>query len=188
MDHTVRVWNLLTGQCAHTLIGHTSLVGLLGLSPSSLVSAAADSTLRIWDPATGDLRHSLNGHTGAITCFQHDEFKVLSGSDGTLKMWDIRDGQPVRDLLTGVVGVWQVVFKGQWCVAASNRGDQTMLDVWNFGSELPDEDWVGETPSGMYDEGSDDIDGEDEDDGGHISPYREDSARARPSPRGESSK
>jgi WD40 repeat protein len=33
---------------------HT-LVGLLGLSPSYLVSAAADSTLRIWDPDTGEL-------------------------------------------------------------------------------------------------------------------------------------
>lgn len=33
MDGTVRVWNLSTGQCAHTLTGHTSLVGLLGLSP-----------------------------------------------------------------------------------------------------------------------------------------------------------
>jgi F-box and WD-40 domain protein CDC4 len=132
-------------------------VGLLGLSPSSLVSAAADSTLRIWDPATGQLRHALSGHTGAITCFQHDEFKVLSGSDGTLKMWDVRDGQPVRDLLTGVVGVWQVVFEGRWCVAASNRNEQTMLDVWDFGAEHDDEDgdgWVGETPSGLYDEES----------------------------------
>jgi F-box and WD-40 domain protein CDC4 len=158
MDGTVRIWNLNNGQCQHTLIGHTSLVGLLGLSPSSLVSAAADSTLRIWDPATGELRHALSGHTGAITCFQHDEFKVLSGSDGTLKMWDVRDGQQVRDLLTGVVGVWQVVFEGRWCVAASNRNDQTMLDVWDFGAEHDDEDsdgWVGETPSGLYDEESD---------------------------------
>jgi F-box and WD-40 domain protein CDC4 len=133
MDGTVRIWNLQTGQCQHSLVGHTSLVGLLGLSPSSLVSAAADSTLRIWDPDTGELRHSLSGHTGAITCFQHDEFKVLSGSDGTLKMWDIRDGSSVRDLLTGIIGVWQVVFEGRWCVAASNRNDQTWLDVWKMG-------------------------------------------------------
>ena len=53
MDGTVRVWNLSTGQCQHILAGHTSLVGLLGLSPSYLVSAAADSTLRVWDPDTG---------------------------------------------------------------------------------------------------------------------------------------
>jgi hypothetical protein len=151
MDGTVRVWNLVDGQCQHTLTGHTSLVGLLGLSPSYLVSAAADSTLRIWDPETGELRHTLAAHTGAITCFQHDEFKVLSGSDGNLKMWNIRDGSVVRDLLTGITGVWQVVFEGRWCVAASNRNDVTVLDVWDFGLEV-DDDWIGEPPNGVYDD------------------------------------
>jgi len=162
MDSTVRVWNLLTGQCQYTLTGHTSLVGLLGLSPSYLVSAAADSTLRIWDPDTGELRNTLAAHTGAITCFQHDEFKVLSGSDGTLKMWNVRDGTVVRDLLTGITGVWQVVFEGRWCVAASNRNDSTVLDVWDFGND-EDEDWVGEPPGGIYDDDTEDEEEEDVD-------------------------
>ncbi|KAG6816696.1 hypothetical protein H0H87_003784 [Tephrocybe sp. NHM501043] len=151
MDGSVRVWNLHTGQLIHVLAGHTSLVGLLGMSPSHLVSAAADSTLRIWHPDTGELRHTLAAHTGAITCFQHDEFKVLSGSDGNLKMWDMRDGSVVRDLLTGITGVWQVVFEGRWCVAASNRSDATVLDVWDFGRE-EDGEWVGEPAGGVYDE------------------------------------
>ena len=142
-------------------MGHASLVGLLGLSPSYLVSAAADSTLRVWDPDSGDLRHILSAHTGAITCFQHDEFKVLSGSDGTLKMWDIRDGSIVRDLLTGIIGVWQVVFEGRWCVAASNRMDSTMLDVWDFGNGEEDDEWLGEPAGGCYDD--DETDDEDED-------------------------
>ncbi|KAF6763808.1 WD40 repeat-like protein [Ephemerocybe angulata] len=164
MDGTVRVWNLQNGECQHTLSGHTSLVGLLGLSPSHLVSAAADSTLRIWDPDSGELKHTLAAHTGAITCFQHDEFKVLSGSDGNLKMWNIRDGTVVRDLLTGITGVWQVVFEGRWCVAASNRQDTTVLDVWDFGTD-EDEDWVGEPPNGIYDD-EEFSDEEEEDDEG----------------------
>ncbi|KAJ3725123.1 WD40-repeat-containing domain protein [Lentinula raphanica] len=215
MDGTVRLWSITTGDCLHILSGHTSLVGLLGLSPSFLVSAAADSTLRVWDarlPTKNDassyrglasgtnssdlLRGVMTGHTGAITCFQHDEWKVVSGSDGTLKVWDLRDlnypntpasssllpgtgatgwgaagagagwgpagfvafpgaamglgGPPagpaigagvipgggsvpvVRDLLTGITGVWQVAFEGRWCVSASNRNDMTVLDVWDF--------------------------------------------------------
>lgn len=173
MDGTVRVWDLNTGTERFMLTGHTSLVGLLGLSASHLVSAAADSTLRIWDPDTGEMKHTLAAHNGAITCFQHDEFKVLSGSDGTLKMWDIRDGSVVRDLLTGIVGVWQVVFEGRWCVAASNRQDATVLDVWDFGTEVIDNedgtkgsrevsDWVGEPPNGFYEDTTDDEDEEEE--------------------------
>lgn len=168
MDGTVRIWNLKTGQGIHVLHGHTSLVGLLGLSPNYLVSAAADSTLRVWDPSTGQLRHTLAAHTGAITCFQHDEFKVLSGSDGTLKMWDIRDGSVVRDLLTGITGVWQVVFDGRWCVAASNRLDVTYLDVWDFGGDDNDQDWVGEVSSLSDEEGENSDDTMEDDDEGAL--------------------
>ncbi|CAE6484306.1 unnamed protein product, partial [Rhizoctonia solani] len=144
MDGTVRIWSLTTGQTLRTLTGHSSLVDLLGLSPTHLVSASADSTLRIWDPATGALQHTLSAHAGAITCFQHDEFKVLSGPDGTLKMWDVREGTIVRDMLTGITGVWQVVFEGRWCVAASDRQGQTYLDVWDFGSEDPEKELEAE--------------------------------------------
>ena len=169
MDGTVRVWDLSTGTERFKLAGHTSLVGLLGISPSYLASASADSTLRTWDPDTGEMKNSLSAHPGAVTCFQHDEFKVLGGSDGILKMWDIRNGSAVRDLLTGIVGVWQVAFEGRWCVAASNRQDATVLNVWDFGTEeIENEDgtkelrevydWVGEPPSGFYEDATDDED------------------------------
>lgn len=134
MDGTVRLWSTVTGECKATLEGHTSLVGLLGLSYRHLVSAAADTTLRIWDPSTGACRHVLRAHSGAITCFQHDEYKVISGSDGTLKMWDVTDGSHTRDLLTGLTGVWQVSFNERFCVAAVQRNQRSEFDILDFGS------------------------------------------------------
>lgn len=147
MDGTVRIWNLTAGQCQHTLTGHTSLVGLLSLSPSTLVSASADSTLRIWDPQTGALRHTLHGHTGTITCMHHDEVKVLSGSDGTLTLWDVRNGTRVCDLLSGVIGVWAVAVEGRWCVAASCVGNQTVLNLLDLGAGDDGERWVDKSSS-----------------------------------------
>lgn len=123
---TVKVWDLLHGTCLATLEGHGSLVGLLCISPNNLVSAAADSTIKIWDATTLACKHTLTAHQGAITCFQHDETKIISGSEGTLKMWDVRDGSFVRDLVTGVQGVWQVAFSGRHLVSASNRGGMTV--------------------------------------------------------------
>ncbi|KAF1834338.1 WD40 repeat-like protein [Decorospora gaudefroyi] len=134
MDYMVKVWSLETGACIFTLEGHTSLVGLLDLSHERLVSAAADSTLRIWDPENGQCKSRLCAHTGAITCFQHDGQKVISGSDRTLKMWNVKTGEFVKDLLTDLSGVWQVKFNERRCVAAVQRNSMTYIEVLDFGA------------------------------------------------------
>ncbi|GAB5593676.1 SCF ubiquitin ligase complex subunit cdc4 [Umbelopsis nana] len=125
MDSTVRIWSLDDG--------HSILVGLLHLTPNHLVSAAADSTLRIWSTETGICEHVLSGHQGAITCFQHDGHKVVSGSEGGLKLWDIKSGQLIRDLITNVTGVWRVAFDERRCVAAVHRNNVTWFEVLDYG-------------------------------------------------------
>lgn len=129
MDNLVKVWSLDTGTVLYNLDGHSSLVGLLDLQRNRLVSAAADSTLRIWDPDTGQCKSVLSAHTGAITCFQHDGYKVISGSDRNLKMWDVKTGEFNRDLLKDLSGVWQVKFDGRRCVAAVQRNSLTYIEV-----------------------------------------------------------
>lgn len=129
MDNLVKVWSLDQGICLFNLEGHTSLVGLLDLSHERLVSAAADSTLRIWDPNNGEMKAKLVAHTGAITCFQHDDQKVISGSDKLLKMWNIKTGKCTKDLLTDLSGVWQVKFNDRQCVAAVQRKNLTYIEV-----------------------------------------------------------
>ncbi|KAL8695145.1 MAG: hypothetical protein Q9218_000313 [Villophora microphyllina] len=134
MDNMVKVWSLDTGSVLYNLEGHTSLVGLLDLRQDRLVSAAADSTLRIWEPETGLCKGTLKAHTGAITCFQHDGQKVISGSDRTLKMWNVSTGKFVKDLLTDLSGVWQVNFNERRCVAAVQRNGLTYIEVLDFGA------------------------------------------------------
>lgn len=139
MDNMVKIWSLENGTLLHTLEGHSSLVGLLDLQSDRLVSAAADSTLRIWDPEDGQCKSTLTAHTGAITCFQHDGEKVISGSDRTLKMWNVRTGECIKDLLKDLSGVWQVRFNDRRCVAAVQRDGLTYIEVsrmhfWLFSS------------------------------------------------------
>ncbi|KAL9554596.1 hypothetical protein MBANPS3_002738 [Mucor bainieri] len=133
MDTSVRIWDLDTGDCIKKLEGHSVLVGLLGLSRRHLVSAAADSVLRVWSPETGVCHHALSGHGNSITCFQHDNDKVISGSEGGLKMWDIQTGRFVRDLITNVDGVWRVAFDGRRCVAAVQKRNETSFRILDFG-------------------------------------------------------
>ncbi|CAO3580990.1 unnamed protein product [Absidia cylindrospora] len=122
MDGSIRVWDYVTGSCLQILEGHSSLVGLLGLTKNHLTSAGADGILRVWDPDTGICRYVLSGHNAAITCFQHDEHKVISGSESGLKMWDIKTGRHIKDLISDDVnGVWRVAFDKHRCVAAVNK-------------------------------------------------------------------
>ena len=86
----------------------------------------------MWDPDNGNFLHKLQGHQGAITCFQHDEYKVVSGSERTLKLWNIRTGELVQDLLDGLTRIWQVRFDQRRCVAAVQRNEKTFIEVLDF--------------------------------------------------------
>src|SRR5438045_1561482 len=112
MDNIIKIWCTETGCLLFNLEGHTNLTGhsCLDLSHDCPISAAADSMLRIWNPENGQCRSTLIGHTGAITCFQHDDQKVISGSSQTLKVWNVQNGEFAKDLLTDLNAVWQVKF------------------------------------------------------------------------------
>ncbi|KAG7664889.1 CDC4 [[Candida] subhashii] len=142
MDSNINMWNFETGKLIKTLEGHSSLVGLLDLVDGVLVSAAADATLRIWDPVTGEVMSRLKGHGAAITCFEHDALRVVSGSEKMLKLWDVRRGVFARDLLADVTGgIWQVRIDYRRCVAAVQRFNddeegETFIEILDF-SEPP---------------------------------------------------
>ncbi|QRV93972.1 ubiquitin-protein ligase [Ceratobasidium sp. AG-Ba] len=139
MDGTARIWSLETGQTLYTLTGHLYLVNLTAVSTSNIVTAASDATVRVWNPSTGALKYRLEAHTGAITCFQHDERKILTGSDGKLIMWDIKTGEVVKEMVKDITGVWQVAYEGDLCVAAASVEEMTYLEVWNFAEEAESE-------------------------------------------------
>ncbi|KAF8643876.1 hypothetical protein AX16_008892 [Volvariella volvacea WC 439] len=187
MDGTARIWDLKTGAALHTLTGHTSLVGLLAISsestlpassptptstsppsdpidsspnpdsnsnsnapPSYLVSASADATLRVWNPHSGQHLHTLAHHRDAITCFHHDTTKVVSGATSELKLWDVRTGECVADMVAlrpgrdesaagasgeDVGAIWKVAFGRRWCAVAyhGSSSESSYLDIWDFG-------------------------------------------------------
>lgn len=137
MDSSINVWDIEKGELLYSLEGHSSLVGLLELSDDYLVSAAADSTLRVWDPQSPENFSKLKGHSNAITCFQHDSLRVVSGSERMLKLWNIETGQFVRDLLADITGgIWQVRFDVNRCVAAVQRTrgetEETFIEILDF--------------------------------------------------------
>lgn len=61
MDTSIRVWEVETGACKHTLLGHQSLTSGMELRNNILVSGNADSTVKVWDIITGQCLQTLSG-------------------------------------------------------------------------------------------------------------------------------
>src|SRR5262249_23130016 len=100
-DKTVRIWDVQTGECQHTLEGHSNSVWSVAFSPdgSRVASGSFDNTVRVWDVQTGECQHTLEGHSNSVrsVVFSPDGSRVASGSDDeTVRVWDITSG---KDLL-----------------------------------------------------------------------------------------
>jgi len=48
-DNTIKIWNLISGECIQTLKGHTNVVCSLATLPDNkLASGSSDETIKIW--------------------------------------------------------------------------------------------------------------------------------------------
>ncbi|PPQ78478.1 hypothetical protein CVT26_005151 [Gymnopilus dilepis] len=59
-DATIRVWDIVTGECRMVLIGHRSCGESIHLDETRICSSSNDHTARIWDRHSGDCLHILN--------------------------------------------------------------------------------------------------------------------------------
>lgn len=72
MDNSARVWDVVTGECLHTLLGHTAEIVSLDFDVTGrkLVTGSFDHTIRVWDVHSGRCMHTLAGHNGEISSTQ----------------------------------------------------------------------------------------------------------------------
>lgn len=149
-------------------MGHQSLTSGMELKNNILVSGNADSTVKVWDIITGQCLQTLSGngkrdmtiihtflfdlplflgpykHQSAVTCLQfNNRFVITSSDDGTVKLWDVRTGEFIRNLValdSGGAGgvVWRIRANDTKlvCAVGSRNGtEETKLLVLDFDIE-----------------------------------------------------
>jgi F-box and WD-40 domain protein CDC4 len=124
-DHSIHVYDPLTGTLVRSLDGHEGGVWALAATKDTLVSGSTDRTVRIWDLTTGRCSHIFGGHTSTVRCLSivKPEWIDVENENGTVT----REKWPKRPLIvTGSrdhsLRVWSL----------PKRGD---VEYKSFGSE-----------------------------------------------------
>ncbi|MEW6732582.1 MAG: protein kinase [Acidobacteriota bacterium] len=101
-DNIIRLWEVATGRCIHTLQTHEGSIGSVCLSNDQyLALLLQDNILRLWDVTNSQLLQTFKGHTQVVTCASlssDGRFAISGGVDKTVRIWDTYQGHCVNTL------------------------------------------------------------------------------------------
>src|SRR5262249_7294156 len=135
-DHTVKVWDTMTGREALTMEGHTDWVTDVAFSPDGklIALASADQTVKVRDAANGEVALIFDGHHLPVhsLAFSPDGKRIASANPvsatlvdpsganasydvgperpGKIMVWDTKTGRELLTLLGPTGPVTSVVF------------------------------------------------------------------------------
>lgn len=137
-DMTARQWDLTTGKCLMTFVGHTMcLLATAFIDENKIATASQDATLRVWDVKTGNCLIALQPDALPVLCCAfapNRKVAVTGSSEGTVNMFDCSNAVFIRTLRGHVGAVcallypsnklehsYHVMFVFVICGAANNR-------------------------------------------------------------------
>ena len=161
LDHTVRVWDVATGDLLSTLIVSndpvtsfaseidvTTLGAAWSPDETRLVFACGDGTVRTWDliattepetisyPYTSNVLYRHEDAVWAVDWSPDGRWIASGGADNTLRVWDVIEGEMVEVIQTGEL-IGSVAFSPDSARLA--YGDITRgVEIESVSSPLPD--------------------------------------------------
>ena len=92
-----------SGNCLHTLLGHSGSVNSVAISPNGkiIASGSEDKTIKIWNLNTGTLLRTLTEHSWSVysIAISPDGQTLASGSgDTTIKLWNLNTGDLIHTI------------------------------------------------------------------------------------------
>lgn len=132
-DSTLRVWDVITGECLKTLYSHGSR-RIAALPNGQVVSTCNDDNLCVWDLSTGQcLKTSLieNPRSPPVEIAALPNGQVVGGfNDGSLRVWDLNTGQCLQILFKHQSPISSLVsLPGGQVVSGSEDGKLRVWDV-----------------------------------------------------------
>ena len=142
-DRTIKLWDVTTGVCLKTFLGHTNRVWTVAYHPNGqqLISGGDDHATKLWNIKMGRCTKTIIGHTNAVLslALSPDGYYLASGhEDQTIRLWDIKNGTLIETLREHTNRVWSVAFQlaaplGKERLLASGSADYT-IKLWDWKS------------------------------------------------------
>jgi WD40 repeat protein/serine/threonine protein kinase len=160
VDDKVRVWDVLTGRCVHTLAGHVREVRSVHICPDGRYAVSTeDRTMRIWDLVDGTCLRTITTEGAMVWAGINARAGIAIGTDngtdngtdkgtdgGAVVVWDLR-GRQVRHRLDGSVSRFAVCPDGRWLLTAGSR----VARLWDLDSGRCHQvlHWEGHSPAAL---------------------------------------
>jgi DNA-binding beta-propeller fold protein YncE len=131
MDHTIRLWDVASGQVVHTFrIGETCLNNI-AFSPDGRLLASSEA---IWDVETRQIVHLFEQSLCAAIDFSPDGSTLaIANSDGPIMLWDVASWQVVRTLDERNLS-HSIEYSPDGTQLAVHREPNAMVKLWDVAS------------------------------------------------------
>ena len=130
LSKTVKLWNIESGDCLNTFVGHNSPVFSIQACRALVISGSKEGKIIFWDAEQGSPVAIIQAHDGPCNClFVWGSHFLSGGGDALVKQWDIGTMTCLRTL-QGHKGPVQCI-KMSWSKIISSSEDGTVR-IWDL--------------------------------------------------------
>lgn len=131
-DNNIHLWNVHTGELLNTLVGEEHYALGLAYSPTGQFLATSRMNLvQIWDLDSGHCIQTLSSEAWiwSVAFHPQESLLVTGGDDGSVKLWDLKQGQSIHHMKDHGAIVLSVGFSADGQSIVSGSFDRT-IRIW----------------------------------------------------------
>ncbi|BBM86612.1 protein kinase domain-containing protein [Candidatus Uabimicrobium amorphum] len=138
-EHTLKVYDIGSGESLHDLCGHNAKVTHITVAPGGrfAISNSEDKTLQVWDLDGRKSICTLSGYEDEIICaaITSDGHLAISGHEnGVLRIWNVSTGKLVHTLSDARCRSIRFGPDERFVISSFSYNDRSLVKVWDIHS------------------------------------------------------
>jgi WD40 repeat protein len=141
-DNTIRVWDVVTGECLKILEGHTHFVEqvVVTVSGSRIISVSADNTIKVWDVGSGSCLKTVRFNKDCILyrlAVSNDEKYIATlnkGNNCSISVLELNSGRVIINKGCNQFNRGSIFFStlDPYIITIVDSGGEWRVDKWSI--------------------------------------------------------